>query len=207
VTGPGLPAYGAVYARVTQQGNPVSDLIAKVDFKPTVSTQVASSERLYETSRDLTATVINSTTTNATTIRSAYSYAYDALGRKEHAANAGEAFTTFSQVAFSDYGYNDRNELIESERRLGTPAYPGALVQGQSNGYSYDPTLDPPRAAMQPERASRTSLAASRQGQVGNRVSAWIDTQTPTGYVRNPLNQYDETTEPAELLTTTTMGT
>ncbi|MGD9162620.1 MAG: hypothetical protein PVG39_29710 [Desulfobacteraceae bacterium] len=67
----------------------------------------------YEPNRNLKTSVQNSYNVN---LISQYDYQYDAIGRRTSVKNSGQAFT---QAAFNIYGYNDRNELIGSNRYLG----------------------------------------------------------------------------------------
>jgi hypothetical protein len=63
ITGPGLPAYGAVYQYLTAAGGggevPVADAVARIDFNSDASTVLARTVRHYEDERDVLAYVQN----------------------------------------------------------------------------------------------------------------------------------------------------
>ncbi len=112
----------------------------------------------YEPRRNLRTQVRNG---HGTSLISQYDYEYDEIGRRSSVRNSG---TAFAASAFSLYDYNDRSELTESERRLGTDITDtGMPVDPESRLYAYDP--------------------------IGNRKSATEGT-TDTGYTANNLNQY-----------------
>jgi RHS repeat-associated protein len=112
----------------------------------------------YEPKRNLKTSVQNRY--NSTTI-SQYDYVYDPVGRRTSVADTGSAF---AQAAFNTYGYNDRNELIASDRYLGTNINDtGNPVSAEQRGYQYDP--------------------------IGNRTQATA-AGAAMGYSANALNQY-----------------
>ena len=122
-------------------------------------------ERIYETDRDLIATVHNRY--GARTI-SRFDYTNDEIGRRITRVDSGEAF---SESAFELYSYNDRSEVVGSQRFFGSDLSDRSrLVPNRSFGYSYDP--------------------------IGNRLSSTEDADgTPvfTLYESNELNQYVQT--------------
>ena len=119
-------------------------------------------ERIYEPDRDLIATVHNRY--GARTI-SRFDYTNDELGRRVARVDSGEAF---SESACELYSYNDRSEVVGSQRFFGSDLSDRSrLVPNRSFGYSYDP--------------------------IGNRLSSTEDSdRTPvvTLYESNELNQY-----------------
>ena len=103
------------------------------------------------------------------TLVSQYDYEYDELGKRSSVVNSGQAFTA-TQQAFSLYDYNDRNEVIESARYLGTnPLDTSNPVQVEYRAYNYDP--------------------------IGNRTQHTEGTNTGT-YTTNALNQYTQQNPP-----------
>ncbi len=119
-------------------------------------------ERIYEPDRDLIATVHNRF--GDRTI-SRFDYTNDAIGRRITRVDSSEAF---SETAFEHYAYNDRSEVIGSQRFYGSDitdlSHP---VTGRSFGYGYD--------------------------SIGNRVSSFEDVggeRLETTYTANELNQY-----------------
>ena len=119
-------------------------------------------ERIYETDRDLIATVHNRYG-NRTISR--FDYTNDEIGRRIARVDSGEAF---AETAFERYAYNDRSEVIGSQRFYGSDiADLSRPVTGRSFGYGYDP--------------------------IGNRVSSFEDVggeRLTTTYTANELNQY-----------------
>lgn len=120
----------------------------------------------YEPHRNLKTSVSN--IANSALI-SAYTYSYDSLGRRENVANTGSAF---GSPAFSTYGYNDRNELIDGKRYLGSDLTDtSAPVEDEQRAYIYDP--------------------------IGNRLTADKGAGTSLemiDYQANALNQYQSIT-------------
>jgi RHS repeat-associated protein len=117
----------------------------------------------YEPNRNLKTSVRNDY--NSSTI-SQYDYIYDEIGRRTSVANTGSAF---AQAAFSAYNYNDRSELTDADRYLGTDiADTSNPVNDQQRGYTYDP--------------------------IGNRTQSET-AGVPTGYSANAVNQYTAVTE------------
>ena len=89
----------------------------------------------YEPKRDLKTAVTN--TTGATVV-SRYAYQHDVLGRRISTQNTGSAFFV-SGDAFNKYGYNDRNEVISSNRYLGTDQEDlSNEVTAEAESYQYD---------------------------------------------------------------------
>jgi RHS repeat-associated protein len=122
ITGPGLPAYGAVYKYLTATGAggeyPVSDYVAQIDFNSDASTVLARTVRQYESQRDLLDYVQNIWRPDGTPADlSKFDYTNDEIGRRTHVSCTGAAFPSSKQ---SDYTYNDRNELHTGWRRIYT---------------------------------------------------------------------------------------
>jgi hypothetical protein len=93
---------------------------------------------------------------------SQYDYQYDAIGRRTSVKNSGSAF---SASAFTKWGYDERNQLTNSDRYLGTNLeVTTSPVAAQYRSYDYDP--------------------------IGNRQTSMFGT-TATSYTPNRLNQYD----------------
>ena len=119
-------------------------------------------ERIYEPDRDLIATVHNRC--GSRTI-SRFDYTNDEIGRRIARVDSGEAF---AETAFERYAYNDRSEVIGSQRFYGTDISDlSRPVTGRTFGYGYDP--------------------------IGNRVSSFEDAggeRLTTTYTANELNQY-----------------
>lgn len=136
---------------------PGSDLVSGM----TVNTGHAW-ERIYEPDRDLIATVHNRYG-NRTISR--FDYTNDEIGRRVARVDSGEAFT---ETAFERYSYNDRSEVIGSQRFYGSDIDDlSRPVTGRSFGYGYDP--------------------------IGNRVTSFEDVggeRLTTTYTANKLNQY-----------------
>ena len=122
-------------------------------------------DRIYEPNRDLIATVHNRYE-NRTISR--FDYTNDEIGRRVTRVDSGESI---SASAFERYTYNDRSELIGSQRFYGADVLDCAHpVPDCSFGYSYDP--------------------------IGNRLSSSeiIDGMpVVTIYESNELNQYIQT--------------
>ena len=119
-------------------------------------------ERIYESDRNLIATVHNHYG-NRTISR--FDYTNDEIGRRIARVDSGEAF---SETAFERYSYNDRSEVIGSQRFYGSDIDDlSRPVTGRSFGYGYD--------------------------SIGNRVSSFEDAggeRLTTTYTANELNQY-----------------
>ena len=119
-------------------------------------------ERTYESDRDLISTVHNRFG-NRTISR--FDYTNDEIGRRVARIDSGEAF---SETAFERYSYNDRSEVIGSQRFYGSDIDDlSRPVTGRTFGYGYDP--------------------------IGNRVYSYEDAggeRHTTTYTANELNQY-----------------
>jgi RHS repeat-associated protein len=90
--------------------------------------------------------------------------------RRTRVSRSGTPFV--DNPHYEVYGYNDRNELLTSDYYTGS--YPGTNVPAKDFIYAYDP--------------------------IGNRTSYTPGTQSPgTTYIRNGLNQYEETSDPTEV--------
>jgi hypothetical protein len=131
--------------------------------------------RSYESHRDLITAVQNAVDT--TTV-SRYEYDNDDIGRRTVAAHTG---TAFAASAFNLYGYNDRGEVTDARRYLGTDTSDtSSPVSAQDWEYEYD--------------------------SIGNRESRTVAQGTPTTYTANQLNQYTATADPAEAFSFDTDG-
>lgn len=112
----------------------------------------------YESRRNLITSVENRYDSD---VVSRYDYVYDALGRRTSVQISGNAF---AQSAFNLYGYNDRNELTNSDRYQGRDTTDLSLpVEPEKRIYHYDP--------------------------IGNRNSV-TEGADETTYSSNTLNQY-----------------
>jgi RHS repeat-associated protein len=132
---------------------PQSDLLVSVALASGQHTTYA-----YEPNRDLKTQVRNAW---GNAVVSQYEYAYDAVGRRASVKNSGSAFAA---AAFTKWGYDERNQLTQSERYLGNDATNTSnSVPAEARGYHYDP--------------------------IGNRQSA-TTAGVPTIYKPNELNQY-----------------
>ena len=142
-----------------------SSLLEKLTMQQTGATEAVTSTYEYEPHRNLRTIVRNEYGLDK---KSEYGYVYDAISRRKSVTNSGSAFT---EPAFNIYGYNSRNELISSERYLGTSILDTASpVNDEARAYDYDP--------------------------IGNRKTAndWsITSNSPITktYAANSLNQYD----------------
>jgi len=123
-------------------------------------------ERIYEPDRDLIAAVQNRFG-NRTISR--FDYTNDDLGRRIARFDSGEAF---DEIAFEHYAYNDRSEVIGSQRFYGSDTTDFSRpVTNRAFGYEYD--------------------------FAGNRISSWQEQNgdsVATSYESNELNQYVGTT-------------
>ncbi|TVM03369.1 MAG: hypothetical protein CV087_05745, partial [Candidatus Brocadia sp. WS118] len=118
----------------------------------------------YETNRNLRTQINNQF---SSTLISQYDYAYDAIGRRTSVKNSGSAFAA---AAFNRFVYNDRSELNESARYLGTDInILTSPVTSELRNYTYDP--------------------------IGNRTAITVGTNGGT-YTPNNLNQYSGETVP-----------
>ncbi len=155
VYGPGLSSFGAHYAYLADSNH------VETVYYLTSSTSAATRTYTHLSDRNLVETVDNKH--HSTTI-SNYAYEYDAVGRRENVVNTGSAF---SQNAHNVFAYNDRGEVIESKRFLGTnPQSPGSEVTPQRRLYDFDA--------------------------IGNRESHTSGTGSPVSYTANELNQYTD---------------
>ncbi|TVM01153.1 MAG: hypothetical protein CV087_11260, partial [Candidatus Brocadia sp. WS118] len=112
----------------------------------------------YEANRNLRTQINNQF--NSTLI-SQYDYLYDQLGRRTSVKNSG---TAFSAAAFNRFVYNDRSELNESGRYLGTDInILTSPVTAEYRSFLYDP--------------------------IGNRTNITVAANNGT-YSANNLNQY-----------------
>jgi RHS repeat-associated protein len=140
-----------------------SDLLQQLDTDNGLQTTHS-----YESRRNLRTRVKNEFSNN---LISQYDYEYDALGRRKSVTNSGQAF---AEAAFNRFGYDDRNQLTDSSRYLGSDVNDlSNPVQPEHRNYQYDP--------------------------IGNRQNAtgWDDAVSASKvdtYASNSLNQYDQIT-------------
>lgn len=122
----------------------------------------------YEAHRDLRTQVKNEFNTQ---LISQYDYEYDHVGRRISVANSGQAFASVTN-AFNFYQYNNRSELTESSRYLGTDlSDTNHPVQSEYRAYTYDP--------------------------IGNRTQITEAAET-ISCMSNALNQYTQHTIPGD---------
>ncbi len=141
-----------------------SNLLASVSVNGNFQTAYS-----YEDHRNLKTAIQN---TFAPQIVSAYDYEYDELGRRTSVVNTGTAFV---DDALKKYSYNDRNELTESERFMGTdPDNITQPVEPEYRAYDFDA--------------------------IGNRNNATEGSESKS-YAANSLNQYEEVTAGGETTT------
>ena len=207
MTGPGLPAYGAVYEYQTN-----SNLVRQISFKSSGSAMVGTIVRTFEEHRDVVTDVENNWGTTPTLV-SKYHYGdADVLGRHTSVATTGSAFSpgrfildtprrtesaargcgplaAARQAASQGWTYDARNELLTSRRyngiNISDTSSPVTTQSADRRIFDYDSTLDD---------------AAHRKGQVGNRDSYQGDgVEGARTYTANQLNQYARTDQPKEL--------
>jgi len=150
--------YGRINSR-TAFGNTFSySYLANSDLQSSISSGDVNMNWAYETNRNLVTAVQNKYSTNTV---SGYAYTYDALGRRNEVVHSGSAFT---QSNFNKWLYNDRSELIDGKKYLGTdPSDLSNLVTSYDYGFNYD--------------------------NIGNRQTS-TSSESSTFYTSNSLNQY-----------------
>jgi len=127
----------------------------------------------YEQNRDVLTNLANTETVGTPSLVSNYAYRTDAIGRRTDRVDTGSAHATNE---LSIWTYNDRSEVIEQSRHLGTdPASPGASIPAEDFAYAYD--------------------------QIGNRLDSRDGTSVPRAYTANELNQYTAITSPSVNIT------
>lgn len=178
VTGPGLPSgttneFGARYAYL-----PGSNLVDTIALRDDTTRRLLI-DRDHEAERGQVTLLTHTWQPDASpptrkTI-SAYGYATDDIGRRQHVANpASEAFAA---AAFTTYAYSNRNELTYADRYLGTdPQNPGPPVDEERFSYEYD------------------AIGNRRWSKVG------VDKPAKLDYTGNWLNQYIQTLADGALL-------
>jgi RHS repeat-associated protein len=140
---------------------PDSDLLGQMTTDDGLQTTYT-----YEPQRDLRTRIENRF--NGTLI-SQYDYAYDALGRRESVVNSGQAFNA-TNPGFNLYEYNNRNEVIESDRYMGSNLSDlSNPVTTEYRAYTFDP--------------------------IGNRIDNTEGVDAGT-YTTNSLNQYTQQSPP-----------
>ncbi len=133
ITGPGLPAYGAIYAYEED-----SSLVSVIGYNSSDTTELLTVTRDWELDRDVLNYIDNAWAYGGTTSISKFDYATDMLGRREHMVTTGAAFGANSR--FTLFDYNTRNELTESDRYNGSnPADTSSAVSTQQYTFDYDP--------------------------------------------------------------------
>ena len=203
MTGPGVPAYGAVY-----EYEPDSNLVRQISFKSGESATLGTITRTFEQHRDVVTDVENQWGAGPTLV-SKYHYGdANVLGEHPSVANTGSAFSenrftldtprptesaasrsrssaAGRQAASQGWTYDARRQLATSKRYNGTDiGNKSSPVTTQQFVFDYDPTLD---------------HAAHRQGQVGNRLSYEGDAlEGALRYYTNEVNKYTETSQPTE---------
>ncbi|MFA6960548.1 MAG: RHS repeat-associated core domain-containing protein [Opitutaceae bacterium] len=90
--------------------------------------------RTYETSRDLL-TGIKGQWSTAT--KSEFTYTHDDFGRRDTAAQSGDAFADYGDTTRQKFHYNDRGELDQAKGYLGTED-PEHKLPGRQFGFGYD---------------------------------------------------------------------
>ncbi|MCK6483573.1 MAG: hypothetical protein HUU22_14725 [Phycisphaerae bacterium] len=159
MTGPGLPAYGAVYGFAAD-----SDLVSQIAYKSDSSTTVASTIPSSDSTRDLITSIENKW--GATSV-SKYEYTNDALGRRTSVTVSGSAFNTTGTTGFDLFTYNDRNELATARRYTGgTLENPTNPVYTRHFGYEYDPIGN--RESYQIGQGTRGNYAYAEQAECLN---------------------------------------
>ncbi|MCG8406928.1 MAG: hypothetical protein MI923_17155 [Phycisphaerales bacterium] len=174
ITGPGLPTNGANYNFYETFGNPGGVLtsgIHYIDDTPEIRFAVG---KLFEFNRPLVNMHLNFWYIGAPpSVVSWYDYENDAAGRRENVVRTGVAF---GDHHFDLWGYNNRNEIIDSSRYLGTdPGDTSNPVTAKHYDYTYD--------------------------NIGNREDYTVAGGTPTTYASNNLNQYAAIANPSESFT------
>ena len=168
VSGPGLPAYGAVYT-YENTGGVASDLVTRIDFRRDENTTLLATSRAFEPLRDVLDDVQNVWRPGASgQLVSRYDYASDGLGRRSSVVNSGSAFGGTGSERLTLWGYDDRNELTLSDRRTGSdPNTPGPAIAAEHFSYAYDA--------------------------IGNRATYVEGVPATTTYLTNGANEYFRT--------------
>lgn len=169
ITGPGLPTGGANYTYLQD-----SSLLEFTNFKSGTTT-IASTKREYENGRNLLSGVLNHWHPGAGFDISHYSYRSDVLSRRSDVLYAGQAFQLSGSNGsagghFDLWEYNERNEIKQVERFLGTDPDSPQLSNAQ-------PTL------------GREYLYDS----IGNRAKVTEGIQPGLFYCTNGVNAYTAT--------------
>lgn len=133
--------------------------LADSNLLETMTSPVHSTTYTYEDERNVKTVVDNVVNLTST---SKYSYAYDELGRRTSRVQEGSAFV---QDSFDAFEYNDRSEVIDSKRYLGTNVTDtSSPVVSDAFAYEFDP--------------------------IGNRIESSTGILPVTDYTTNELNQY-----------------
>ena len=107
-------------------------------------------ERIYEADRNLIAAVHNHYGNRTI---SHFDYTNDEIGRRIARVDSGEAF---AETAFERYSYNDRSEVIGSQRFYGADIDDlSRPVTGRTFGYGYDPIAISRSLATRRRKAAR----------------------------------------------------
>ena len=159
----GYDNYGRVNGIVSGENSFAYDYLANSDAAASMSaavngTPVLSRVFTYEPHRNLISRVENKHGAN---VISGFTYANDAIGRRQHVLRDGSAFT---QPDFYKWAYNTRSEVIDAKQYFGADAADLASpVSAYDYGFAYD--------------------------NIGNRSTARIG-ELETIYTSNNLNQY-----------------
>ncbi len=131
----------------------------------------------YEPHRNLKTAIRNS---HNDTLISEYVYQYDILARRKNVSNSGIAF---DKAAFTSYAYNNRSELVESERYLGNNVINTSdQIWEENRSYQYDAIGN---------RDISTLGAENSQASIDYQTNALNQYEAITGGSLNDL-QYDE---------------
>lgn len=148
--------------------------VSNSDLLYSINNGAWSQMRTYEDHRDLLQTI--TTAQGAGTVGS-YTYQNDPLGRRYQVAQGGQLFSpyvTAGNSVITQFAYNARSEVTDSDTRVGDPTSPGNApeLHGRHFGYAYD--------------------------DIGNRTQDTVNGVTDS-YSPNALNQYTSRQTPGTL--------
>jgi RHS repeat-associated protein len=179
--GTGLPAGTSSNRGVRYTYYASSDHVEKVSYVNDSNQTQFETTRALEASRNLLASVENRwmASTPASTI-SKFTYTNDALGRRTSQLFEGTAFAGAGGTHWNRYGYNARNELIDSEQ------YTGTTVDTNFGSTPSDPAAVPATPSDPP------TFAEYDYDGIGNRseIRQEQNPEIPLTYFSNALNQY-----------------
>ncbi|CAA6690077.1 MULTISPECIES: RHS repeat domain-containing protein [unclassified Lentimonas] len=157
----GYDSYGRLNSVADANDTFTYGYLADSDLLESTASSVHTATYSYETNRDVK-TVVDNVVSSLSV--SKYTYSYDAIGRRLDRIQEG---TAFAQDSFDAFDYNDRSEVTDSDRYLGTDTSDqSSPVVGDIFDYDYDP--------------------------IGNRLSS--SAASNTSYTTNELNQYTSIT-------------